>query len=144
MSGFKPYDASSSGSGGSGGGGVFQPEQRNIEDISSGQSLNLLTVTAPTGKVIKINYLATGGNTSQAGISLIINGNTLIDTKTLLDRTPSSTGGAFFGVGVLGDAPFLSNQNVFQEIYCTSFALNKVGSPTTQIITCTYEIGEVK
>tara|TARA_R110002020_G_scaffold217742_3_gene425523 strand:+ start:2197 stop:2628 length:432 start_codon:yes stop_codon:yes gene_type:complete len=143
MSGFKPYDASSSGSG-SGGGGVFQPEQRNIEDISSGQGSNLLTVTAPTGKVIKINYLATGGNTSQTGISLIINGNTLIDNKTLLDRTPSNTGSTVFAVGVLGDAPFLSNQNIFQEIYCTSFALNKVGSPTTQLITCTYEIGEVK
>ena len=86
MSGFKPYDASSSGSGG----GVFQAEQRILEEISSGQTGDLLTVTAPTGKVIKITYLVAFSSSTQEGISLITNGNTLIDQKILNDNTPTS------------------------------------------------------
>jgi len=145
MSGFKPYDASSSGGGGGGGGGgVFQAEQRFVDTIVKNQTGDLLTVTASEGKTIKITSLYTLSTGTQSGISLIVNGNTLVDQKTLHDSTPTSTSSSAFGVGQLGNANFILNLGMFTEVYCTSFIVNKNNGIASENIVCTYEIGEVK
>ena len=145
MSGFKPYDASSSGSGGGGGGGgVFQPESRVNTTIPIGQTGDLITITAPTGKVIKVTYLATLTSSQQSGISLIVNGNTFIDQENLLDFTPVSTSSSRFFVGALGDSAAGLSRVRISEVYCTSLIVNKNAGNTTELMNIVYEIGEVK
>ena len=144
MSGFKPYDASSSGGGGGGGGGVFQAEQRFAAEIGTGQQGDLLTVTAPAGKTIKITSLFTNSNSAQSGISLVVNGNTLVDQKILHDKTPALEDTNNFGIGQLGDAPFYVGWTMLAEVYCTSFIINKNSGDTSRSISYAYEIGEVK
>jgi len=148
MSGFKPYDASSSGGGGSGGGGggVFQAEQRILKSYPTGRSGDFATETAPAGKVIKITYLLCNSTSRQSGISLITNGNTLIDNKKLFEVDPSSNSVDEFGISNYARGIDLNDGTPFvmmNEIYCESFTINS-STTTTQVINLSYEIGEVK
>ena len=145
MSGFKPYDASSSGSGG-GGGGVFQPESRVDTTIATGQTGDLITITAPTGKTIKVTYLFSSSTTTrQAGISLIVNGNTLIDQQSLAASVDQSVTGSFYiGMMASSNPTTIAGYYRIPEVYCTSFVVNKNAGNTARSIYIVYEIGEVK
>ena len=140
MSGFKPYDASSSGGGG--GGGVFQPEQRFVEQINSGVTGDIKTITAASGKVIKITYLAVTSS-FQEGISLIVNGNTFIN-NTNINNVGLTNSANSFAITRLGDASAGKARYVVPHIYCTSFVMNKDSGNTSRIFYLNYEIGEVK
>ena len=80
-----------------GSGGLFyitEPFQYN-QQIASGQTGTLITI-GTAGKVTELTYLATVSTTPQAGISIEVDGNTIIPTGSLAESNPNTA--ANFGI----------------------------------------------
>jgi hypothetical protein len=106
--------------------GVFVPTAYNIGSIASGVTGTLLTITAPAGKKVRLNGLSASG--TQAGISVVVDGATVVATTDL----QSTAGNSGFIVGL---APGTSGVNVIQYLqgYSTISIVKNAGSTAATI-----------
>ncbi len=131
-----------------GGGGYFVLEALQSDRMTAGQTGALLSVPEVSGKVYKITTLATSTSNPQSGMSLIVDGVTVFNEKSLVDQSPANgmlASGAEFGVSSLyaTNGPVVATRFI-REIYCTSFSLIKNAGNTAQTIDYVYEIGSYK
>tara|TARA_R110002167_G_scaffold28630_8_gene96074 strand:+ start:1797 stop:2240 length:444 start_codon:yes stop_codon:yes gene_type:complete len=141
MSQFIPrYFSPSSG----GGGGPLKLVAFTSDNIASGLTGTLLTVTAPANQYIKLNYLLCSGVGLQSGMTLTVDGLAIFTDKLLLNSTPAeSVSSNYFGVTdswvATASSGAYRGQNTLKYIMCTSFALSKNAGNTTSIIQYAYE-----
>ena len=127
-------------------GGLFCPTGGIVSDVlPSGQTGLLLSLPEVLGKYYKITSLSVGNSiSSQAGISLIVNGETIEDEKTLDDQEPNviTPSSSAFLVSQLYSNSSIGASRFYKEIYCTSFSVLKNAGNTAQPIAYVFEIGE--
>lgn len=106
--------------------------------IASGQTGQLLSVTAPQGKVVRFIYILSGTTTEQDGISLVNDGVTLESEQILAASNGSTSSGARFGVSFHFGSP---NSRLYPQIEGESIQISKNAGNTTQSIRYAYETG---
>jgi len=132
------------GSGGSGG-SYFVPESVVRSPINSGNTGTFLSLPEVEGKVYKIKYLITASSGSQAGISLIVDGVTIVDELVLYSFSlagPGSSGSFYIGVAYSGGIERV-NQRI-DPFYCKSLSILKNAGNTTRPLEFIYEVGSFK
>ena len=128
-----------------GGGSGFQSEGITFQNITSGQTGELISIPEVSGKVYRIFLLATSTPSAQPGISLITNGNTIESEKILIDSSPSSTGTSSFGISrIINSTTVTLGRGFYNVVECSSFSIEKNAGNTTEDIDLSYETGEYK
>ena len=131
------------------GGGYFVPEALQSDRIVAGQTGLLLSIPEVSGKVYKITRLTCTGNSTQGGISLIIDGVTVFDEQAVMDQTPTSadmlaTGDSFGIASTYSNSTAAAAARIIKEAYCTSFSVIKNAGNTAQSIDYAYQVGSFK
>lgn len=101
--------------------------------ISSGATGTLLTLTAPAGKRIRLNGLATASGT-QSGISIVADGTTVVSALTLgLNAATGFTVQANSGDSATGGIPYIEA--------LSTIVISKNAGNTTQNLSYSYSEG---
>ncbi len=126
------------------GGGYFTPESVVYSPISSGSTGTLLSLPEVEGKVYKIKYLITSASTTQTGISLIADGETVVDQNALygFNVAPGASGSFYIGSAYDGDIERV-NQRI-DPFYCKSLSILKNAGTTARALEFRYEVGSFK
>ncbi len=124
-----------------GGGGILKPVAFTSGRISTPASGDILTATAGPGQYLRLVYLMCRSSTTEAGITLTIDGIDIFTNGILADTTPvASVNGTTFGVSrATGDTIIPNTSRILQNIPCTSFTVTKVSGTTIQDIDYAYE-----
>jgi predicted methyltransferase len=123
-----------------GGGGISKPVAFASAEIAAGASGDILAVTAAAGQYLKLTYLITGSFTTEAGMTLTVDGVNLFTGATLADSTPNAiAGGSVFGVASgYGNTNVQASARLLAEINCLSFTVTKDAGSTIQPIDYAY------
>ncbi len=123
-------------------GGILKPVAFNSNQIALGASGDILTATAGANQYLKLTYLTTGTATTEAGMTLTVDGVDLFSGESLTDATPSAPASAtVFGVAD-GSTSVLNSARLLKEINCLSFTLTKDTGTTTEDIDYAYQVME--
>ena len=124
-------------------GGDFITRSASGGSISSGNTGTLVTLTPPSGQRVRLTHLSTTSGSTQAGISVAVGSNTLINALTVSGGTPNAA--SRFSLGnfqpyAAGDPPF-GNYKQFTGKVGEALTIVKNAGNTSQTIYYGYEFG---
>lgn len=125
------------------GGGLFRLRNKVTGTIASGVTGNILTLTAPAGQVARLTLLVCSSSTTQTGVSIVSDGNTVIN-GTLSQNDVSITSGTFFVSETYAGGSTPSSNGAKASITCVVgevIVINKNAGNTTQSIEYSVEYG---
>jgi hypothetical protein len=111
--------------------------------IASGVAGNILTLTAPTGKRVRLVSLVQAvSGAGQVGVSVLVDGNTVVNSMEL-QGTASKLAGFVLGQAI---TPVSTSgglgATVLLYVEGSVITVNKSGGATTQEINYSYEFGD--
>lgn len=128
-----------------GGGGDFKPSFfSGVLEIPAGVSGDILTLTAPEGKKIRLTALLSSTSSgTQTGVSIFSDGETVVNSLTLAFSSGSSGNVGVFVVGsaIVAIASGLG-AGVLEYVEGSQIIINKSGEATSQIIRYSYAYGD--
>lgn len=110
------------------------------QTVLAGASGDIIDITAPTGKLIRLYSLVrlgSGGN--EAGISVIRDGETIIDQKELSDETVV-TSSSIFAILRSGTVSVNNSAGLIREVIGENIKVNKNTGSTGADISWAYEV----
>lgn len=126
-------------------GNLFRLRSRVVGTIASGLTGTLQTLTAPTNQVARLTYLYASGATTQAGISVISDGNTVL--SGVLGENDSSPTGDFVvaeKIALSSSSPLGDAIRTVSQVVGDVIVISKNAGNTTQSITYCVEYGVIE
>ena len=126
-------------------GSIFRLRSRIAGTIASGVTGNILTLTAPAGQVARLTSLFASAVTTQAGISVISDGNTVL--SGVLGENDSSPSGNFLvseSFLLSTSAPASDGSIIVKQVVGNSVVINKNAGNTTEAINYAVEYGVIQ
>ena len=113
-----------------------------FQNIASGVTGDIATITAPAGQLVRIHHL-TGSGGTQAGISLEVDGTDIITELILAANTPASvtTADTFFLAEVYGHTDVNSGAMKVASQIGSEIKIKKNAGNTAIFINYAYEFG---
>lgn len=125
-----------------GGGGIFRAETFVFnQTIASGQTGDLLII-GTAGKVARLTKLLGATASLEPGISIDVDGATLVGPGNLADITPSAT--EFFVAPAVGDVTLGLGGGNIMDVFAEFITIKKNAGNTANAISVSYEIGSIK
>lgn len=126
-------------------GNMFRLRSRVIGTIASGVTGTLQTFTAPANQVARLTYLYCNSTTTQDGISVIADGNTVL--SGVLGENDSSPSGGFVVAEQLplsSSAPLSDARRMVSEVVGNVIVISKNAGNTATAIDYCVEYGVVQ
>jgi hypothetical protein len=121
-------------------GNLFQAETAVInQTITSGQTGELVVI-GTAGKITKLTLLTCASSISQAGISVVVDANTVI-SGTLSDSTPEASAGFYVADG-LGTSNITQSAGGLVDVIGEFITIQKDTGNTTEDILYSYITGD--
>lgn len=111
--------------------------------IASGVTGDIATINAPAGKRVRLVFITTGTTVTQAGISIIRDGVTVIDEKILEETVPNGNGDFYITQSAVSSSSGLQQvQGILSPVTGEQIIIRKNAGNTTESIDYNFEIGD--
>lgn len=130
-----------------GGGGEWNPTGFSFQQIQPATTTgDLITITGVDGGRVRLTSLHTNTGTSQAGISIIVDGKTVIDEGLLADQSPLNISvGSFWiapAASIYGGIDLRYNDLILSPVIGKTIIVRKNAGNTVSAIGYAFETGD--